>query len=108
MRSRRFILIAVILIAAMLPLAAAWGDPMTIDGEETMNPFSRLLDFLEIVFIGVGAGILVSSKFFIDVVKAYYRSDTSSDTVKKVVLRLVLVVMIVISATAAVHYVAGI
>lgn len=105
---RRIIAVLAISVLALMPAMAAWGDSMTINGEVTANPFSRLFDFLEMVFFGAAAGLLLGAKFFIDIVKAYYRSDESPEAMKKAVMRFALTVIICLIASGVLFYVTGI
>lgn len=105
---RRGIAILVLLIVTASILPASWGSPAKIGDSLVLNPFFRLFDFLEIILLGVWAGGLVAAKFFIDLIRSYYRSDESPDAMKKAVMRLILTVLIVLSATGIVYFVTGI
>lgn len=102
---RRVVSLFIIALIITAPAFAAWGDAMTVNGTGTLNPFSRLFDFLEQLFVGVAAGALVGAKFIIDIVKAYYRSDESPEAMKKAIMRFFLTIMIVLTAYGAIIWI---
>lgn len=102
---RRVLFILILLVSVSMPLLAAWGDPMIIKGEVTVNPFSRLFDFLENIIFGVAAGALVMAKFFVDLLRSYWRSDESDSAMRKAVMRLLTTVLIATLAGGAILYI---
>ena len=84
---RTILLIMFVLMVASTPLLAAdeeWGSDMSNgEAENVENPFSTAFRFLQAVLISAATGALVGVRFMINIVKAYYSSDSQEGAYKR-------------------------
>lgn len=83
------------------------GSAMNVGGANTRNPFSLPLNFFETLILSTFTGALISSKFVIDLVRAYM-SNSQSESTKKAIARLVITLFVMIFACSLIMYVTGI
>lgn len=111
-RKRIFILLAVLFVI-LSPLMAAdggsgsgdyvWGSDMN----GVSNPFSVAFRFLQMVLISAATGALVSARFIINIIKAYYSSDAQEGGYKREIIKLVTTILIVLFAGVTLGFITG-
>lgn len=108
---RTIFLIMCVLMMASVPLMAAdgeWGSNMTNgEAEDVENPFSTVFRFLQAVLISAATGALVGVRFMINIVKAYYSSDSQEGAYKREIVKFLITVAIVIFAGTTLAFVTG-
>ena len=106
------VLLIITLLIAVSPVFADdstnWGsDYTTSEGEKVSNPFSTAFRFLQLVLVSAATGALVSARFAINMVKAYFASDSSEGAYKKELVKFLTTIGIVILAGTILGYVTG-
>lgn len=108
---RTILLIMFVLMVASMPLLAAdeeWGSDMSNgEAENVENPFSTAFRFLQAVLISAATGALVGVRFMINIVKAYYSSDSQEGAYKREIVKFLITVAIVMFAGTTLAFVTG-
>lgn len=115
MKVWRMVLVAMaVIVMAAAPLCAAdgsWGSDMSQTGDTkasgVQNPFSVAFRFLEAVLISAASGALIGARFMINMVKAYYSSDSQEGVYKKELIKFLVTVAIVMFAGTTLSFITG-
>ena len=108
---RTIFLIMLVLLSVSAPLLAAdgeWGSNMSSAKEKDVeNPFSTVFRFLQAVLVSAATGALVGVRFMINIVKAYFSSDSQEGTYKKEIVKFLITVGIVMFAGTTLAFITG-